>query len=82
MAVDAACGLAYLHSSSNQTAHRDFNTQNLLVTEDMRVKIADFGLSRIMRNTTRGDAAGRPGSEWTTGGGRGFHSSTFALHLS
>ena len=27
-------GLAFLHSSSNQIAHRDFNTSNLLVTED------------------------------------------------
>ena len=57
MACDAACGLAYLHSSSNQIAHRDINTQNLLVTEDMRVKIADFGLSRLVR-TARGGAAG------------------------
>ena len=55
MACDAACGLAYLHSSSNQIAHRDINTQNLLVTEDMRVKIADFGLSRLVR-TARGGA--------------------------
>ena len=49
MASDAACGLAYLHSSANMIAHRDFNTSNLLVTEDMRVKIADFGLSRLVR---------------------------------
>ncbi|EEH56788.1 uncharacterized protein MICPUCDRAFT_7511, partial [Micromonas pusilla CCMP1545] len=48
MASDAACGLAYLHSSNNQIAHRDLNTQNLLVTGDMRVKIADFGLSRLV----------------------------------
>ena len=51
MASDAACGLAYLHSSNNQIAHRDLNTQNLLVTGDMRVKIADFGLSRLVRGT-------------------------------
>ena len=51
MASDAACGLAYLHSSANQIAHRDINTQNLLVTEDMRVKIADFGLSRPVSYT-------------------------------
>ncbi|ACO64667.1 predicted protein, partial [Micromonas commoda] len=53
MASDAACGLAYLHSSANQIAHRDINTQNLLVTEDMRVKIADFGLSRLMAESDR-----------------------------
>jgi serine/threonine-protein kinase CTR1 len=64
MASDAACGLAYLHSSSYQIVHRDFNTQNLLVTEDMRVKIADFGLSRLVR--THG-GAGKDGG----GGGGG-----------
>ena len=56
MASDAACGLAYLHSSANQIAHRDINTQNLLVTEDMRVKIADFGLSRLVRTAREREA--------------------------
>ena len=65
MASDAACGLAFLHSSSNQIAHRDFNTSNLLVTEDMRVKIADFGLSRLVRAATSREArtAGSAGKE-------------------
>ena len=63
MACDAACGLAYLHSSSNQIAHRDINTQNLLVTEDMRVKIADFGLSRLVR-TARGGAGGAENADF------------------
>ena len=70
MASDAACGLAYLHSSSNQIAHRDFNTQNLLVTEDMRVKIADFGLSRLVRAHGGGGGAG-------AGGDLPFHATTF-----
>ena len=61
MAADAACGLAFLHSSSNQIAHRDFNTSNLLVTEDMRVKIADFGLSRLVRAAT--STSGTSGKE-------------------
>ena len=70
MASDAACGLAYLHSSSNQIAHRDFNTQNLLVTEDMRVKIADFGLSRLVR-THGGGGGGGGGAGVGEGGGGG-----------
>ena len=45
-----------LHSSANQIAHRDINTQNLLVTEDMRVKIADFGLSRLVRSAREREA--------------------------
>ena len=65
MASDAACGLAFLHSSSNQIAHRDFNTSNLLVTEDMRVKIADFGLSRLVRaaTSTVSETSGTSGKE-------------------
>ena len=65
MASDAACGLAFLHSSSNQIAHRDFNTSNLLVTEDMRVKIADFGLSRLVRaaTSTASETSGTSGKE-------------------
>lgn len=44
MARDAAAGMNFLHQS--QIIHRDLKSANLLVTADMRVKIADFGLSR------------------------------------
>lgn len=44
-AQDIATGLAYLHKHS--IIHRDVKSPNMLVASDWKVKIADFGFSRI-----------------------------------
>ncbi|GKV27221.1 hypothetical protein SLEP1_g36415 [Rubroshorea leprosula] len=47
IAVDAAHGLEYLHNGCRPPiVHRDLKTSNILLTENMQAKIADFGLSR------------------------------------
>lgn len=40
-------GLLYLHS--HQILHRDISLSNLLLTKDMQVKIADFGLATQLK---------------------------------
>ncbi len=44
MGADAARGLDFLHSRN--TIHRDMKSGNLLVTDSLRIKICDFGISR------------------------------------
>jgi len=52
MLIDAAKGTEYLHQYDPTIIHRDLKTQNLLVDEFWRVKVCDFGLSRIKASET------------------------------
>ena len=42
-------GLAYIHSC--KVLHRDMKTANILLSKDGILKLADFGLARLMINT-------------------------------
>ena len=49
--VDILRGCAYLHSKlPEKVVHRDIKPENLLVSRSGRVKIADFGLSKIINS--------------------------------
>jgi serine/threonine protein kinase len=49
--MDIAKGLAYLHARKPSfIIHRDIKTTNFLVTKDLQVKIADFGICKILEN--------------------------------
>ncbi|KAI5555567.1 hypothetical protein BDE02_19G090900 [Populus trichocarpa] len=66
IAVDVAQGLEYLHNGCRPPiVHRDLKSSNILLTENLQAKIADFGLSKAFAN--EGDThvttvpAGTPG---------------------
>ncbi|XP_057979518.1 probable serine/threonine-protein kinase PIX13 [Malania oleifera] len=47
IALGAAKGLAFLHSSDKQIIYRDFKTPNILLDENYNAKLADFGLAKL-----------------------------------
>ncbi|CAN6314172.1 unnamed protein product [Urochloa humidicola] len=53
IAIGAARGLAFLHSSEKQVIYRDFKASNILLDSDFTAKLSDFGLAK------NGPSAGR-----------------------
>jgi serine/threonine protein kinase len=65
--AEALRGLAYAHDLPAELGlrglvHRDISPQNLLLSWDGEVKIADFGISKaLLRSSVSGGAVGKPG---------------------
>ncbi|EXC37762.1 putative receptor protein kinase TMK1 [Morus notabilis] len=48
IALDVARGMEYLHSLARQTfIHRDLKSSNILLGDDFRAKVSDFGLVKL-----------------------------------
>jgi serine/threonine protein kinase len=57
IALDVAKGLAFLHQHPPQgILHRDLKSQNVLLTEYLHAKLADFGLSKVRVESSRSQA--------------------------
>lgn len=54
MAIEIARGMQYLHA--HKILHGDLKSLNLLVDENYHIKVADFGLSKIIEDTPAEDA--------------------------
>ena len=48
---DVALGLCYLHSQLPPIIHRDLSSNNVLLTPDVKAKISDLGVARILNLT-------------------------------
>ena len=46
--LDVSYGLLYLHTLTPPIIHRDLTANNILLTSDMRAKIADLGVSKML----------------------------------
>ena len=61
--LDTVRGMNYLHKQSPPIVHRDLKSHNLLIDSHWRVKVCDFGLSRITAHNQTMTACGTP--SWT-----------------
>lgn len=60
IALDVCKGMSYLHGCTPPLIHRDLKPHNLLVDENWRVKVCDFGLSKFVDSKHVMTACGTP----------------------
>ncbi|XP_068644928.1 putative receptor-like protein kinase At3g47110 [Aristolochia californica] len=85
IAIDVASSLDYLHNQSQTPiVHRDLKPSNVLLDEDMRARVGDFGLAKFLPETTFSSSLNQTSSAGIQGSvgyvapeyGMGGHSST------
>lgn len=61
--LDIAEGLNYLHGLDPPLIHRDLTSNNVLLTDDLHAKIADFGTSKFLNNQAIQMMTNAPGNQ-------------------
>ena len=63
--LDVSYGLLYFHTHTPPIIHRDLSANNVLLTTDLRAKIADLGVAKLLDRQTQAAIAQTkaPGSQ-------------------
>ncbi|RLN90485.1 hypothetical protein BBJ28_00012439 [Nothophytophthora sp. Chile5] len=67
LTIDIAEGLVYLHSLDPPLVHGDLKSRNVLLRNDLRAKLADFGLSRYLPSSDDDENDGAAAGEDAAG---------------
>ncbi len=59
---DVSLGLRFLHERSTPIIHRDLTANNIMLTEDLRAKITDLGVARMLTKDMRRKLTEAPGN--------------------
>ena len=62
IALDVSKGMNYLHNLPQPIIHRDLNSHNILLHEEGRAVVADFGESRFLANLWEENMTKQPGN--------------------
>eukprot|EP00051_Salpingoeca_urceolata_P006665 m.88152 g.88152 ORF g.88152 m.88152 type:complete len:1239 (+) comp14932_c1_seq1:252-3968(+) len=77
---DTAAGMLFLHSLDPPRTHRDLKADNLLVTDDWRVKVTDFGSSRLLRSSRSASVSAAGGKSRRVGTAQWMAPEAIASH--